>query len=390
MVRERRKHYDVAFFVPWLTALLTNENVRPTGGAETQIYLVSRALAARGLRVCLIVYELPGVKIPSNVDGVDVIVRPPNRGQKALIGKVWEAAAISRSLAGLRVDTVVTRTAGPHAGIVALTSKLRRRQFVYSSANIVDFDSGRVLAKRRDRALFRLATLLADEIVVQSEEQVELCRGSWGRTPVLIRSIAEPAQLRTARPKAFLWIGRLVWYKQPLAYIELARALPDARFWMVGVPPPERETGRGVWEQVTQAAGAVSNLELLQPRPRSELLDLIERAVAIVDTADFEGMPNIFLEGWSRGVPALSLTHDPNGVIDRFSLGGFAGGSTPRLEAVARELWQGREDQHELAERCRRYIAGHHSREVVAAQWQEALGLAIPVRRHDAVLQGVH
>jgi hypothetical protein len=105
-------------------------------------------------------------------------------------------------------------------------------------------------------------------------------------------------------------------------------------------------------------------------------MDLVDRAVAVVNTADFEGMPNIFLEGWARGVPALALTHDPDGLIEQYGLGAFAQGSSERLLELARELWEERTGQAEIAVRCRQYILEHHAPEAISARWQEALGLA--------------
>ena len=107
-------------------------------------------------------------------------------------------------------------------------------------------------------------------------------------------------------------------------------------------------------------------------------MDLVDRAVAVVNTADFEGMPNIFLEGWSRGVPALALTHDPDGVIERHRLGSFANGSSENLVELARSLWEERSDQAGVAARCRQYILEYHSPETVSAQWVEALRIFSP------------
>ena len=45
------------------------------------------------------------------------------------------------------------------------------------------------------------------------------------------------------------------------------------------------------------------------------------RAVAAVNTSEFEGMPNVLLEAWSRGVPALVLHYDPGGVVRAHRLG---------------------------------------------------------------------
>lgn len=373
--RATRGPYDVVFYVPWIGPLLTRRAVLPTGGAETQIHLLARSLAARGLRVCLLVFDLPGGGIPGSLDGVDIVVRPPYQAKQGFLGKLREAANIRKALASVETGVVVSRAAGPHIGLVALFSRLAGRRFVYSSANVSDFDFGRLASKRRDQALFRLGIRLADEIVVQTEEQARLCQARFGRSPVVVRSIAEPAGQRSAEPEAFLWVGRLVWYKQPLAYVELARSLPEAQFWMVGVPVPNNAADSGLVAAVQREAATVPNLKLLEPRLRPELMDLFDRAVAVVNTADFEGMPNVFLEGWARGVPALALTHDPDGVIERYALGSFADASPEKLVDQARSLWETRDDEREVAARCRRYISDQHSPEAVSARWEEALGL---------------
>src|SRR5207247_663223 len=153
------------------------------------------------------------------------------------------------------------------------------------------------LPKRRDRALFRLGMRLADVVVVQTDEQVRLCRQRFDRAPVQISSIAEAAPQRERNGEAFLWIGRWGGYKRPLAFIELARAIPDARFRMIGFPVAHAPGGRELLAEVNRQAAEVPNLELLPQRPRTELMDLLDRAVAIVGTGDVEGMPNVFLEG---------------------------------------------------------------------------------------------
>ena len=203
-----------------------------------------------------------------------------------------------------------------------------------------------------------------------------MCEETFHCEPALIRSIAEPAEQRTREPDAFLWIARLVWYKRPLEYIELARSVPEATFRMVGVRVPLASGEDELVSEVERAAAEVPNVELMPPRPRQELLELVDSAVAIVNTADFEGMPNIFLEGWARGVPALALTHDPDGVIESREVGWFAHGSKERLAELARAAWEQRDDQAAVAERCRAYVHDEHSADAVAARWQDALRLA--------------
>jgi glycosyltransferase involved in cell wall biosynthesis len=379
-IRKGSKRYDVAFYVPWIGPLLSPLARSPTGGAETQIFLLARALAARGFRVCLIVFDLPGLDVPSRVGDVSVLVRPPYRTHEPL-GKFRETLALGKAIMEADAGVMVARAATPDIGLVGLSAKLLRRRFVYSSANVSDFDYRLVASNRRNRELFRLGIRLADEIIVQTAEQARLCEEHFRRSPVLIGSIAEPAPQRDRNPEAFLWIGRLVWYKRPFEFVELARSLPSAKFWMVGVPAVHGDEGAELAREVEREVATVPNLQLLAPRPRPELMNLIERAVAVVNTADFEGMPNIFLEGWARGVPALTLTHDPDSVVESHSLGGFAHGSSRKLREIALALWEGRTKQTDVGARCRQYILEHHSPEIVSGHWEKALRLVPSARQ---------
>jgi glycosyltransferase involved in cell wall biosynthesis len=364
--------YDVVFFARWLGPLLTASDSRATGGAETQMLLLAKGLAASGHRVAVMVDEGRDA-LPSAVDGVDVIALSAN-GRRAVLRRVSWLASFGRAMWRVDAETLVQRAAGVETLLVGLAAKLRGRRFAYSSANVIDFDFGRLEPSRLNAALYHLGVRLADVIVVQTDEQATLCRQRFGRSAHVIRSIVEPHAPRRQRPEAFLWIGRLASYKQPLAYVDLARALPDARFRMVAVPQAPGADDP-LTAAVRRAAAELPNLELLAPRPRAELAPLIEEAVAVVNTADYEGMPNVFLEGWTRGVPALALTHDPDGVIERERIGAFAGGDLSRFTQLARDLWQARDNGAATAARCVAYAAREHAAGAVVDQWRRALGL---------------
>jgi glycosyltransferase involved in cell wall biosynthesis len=373
------KRYDAVFYVPPIGSLISPGEEPPAGGAETQIYLLSRALAARGLRVCVVAYRTTA-QASQSFDGVDVAWRPPPRWRDlpGPVGKLAEALTAWRVIGALDAEVFVQRGTSMETGLVALATKARRRRFVHSTANTIDFTWGEVV-DRKNALLYRLGTRLADVIVVQTPEQEELCRRHFRRQPVMIKSLAEPAAPRRSSPEAFLWIAKLAWYKNPLAFVELARAVPEARFRMVGVAS-EKDSAE-LSTEVERAAAGVDNLELLPARPRSELMALLDTAVAVVATSDFEGMPNTFLEGWARGVPALALAHDPDGVIEREALGGFARGSPDRLAELTRELWLSRHDQTALSARCLEYVRREHGPEAAARRWADALGLGGALHR---------
>jgi glycosyltransferase involved in cell wall biosynthesis len=347
---------DVVFFTPYAAPLLTGAG--STGGAETQLVLLARTLHARGWRVALTVFDVPG-GVPPTVDGVEIIVLPhPSPGA----GRVRLIAGLLRQVDGA---VVVQRAAGSHTGLVGLAARARRRRFVYSSASDFDFDATYLEHDPMARRLFPVGIRCAHAIAVQTDAQAQLCRSRWGRDSTVVRSIAEPAPQRTAPPAAFVWAGRMASYKRPEAYVELAARVPEARFWMAGHTSA----------QIRAMAAHQPNLELLGSLPRAQLTALLDRAVAVVSTSVKEGMPNVFLEGWARGVPALALSHDPDTIIERHGLGAVAGDSLDRLAELTAAAWEGRHDQTAIATRCRTYVEREHAADKVAARWEGVLGL---------------
>jgi glycosyltransferase involved in cell wall biosynthesis len=356
--------YDVLFSMPWGAPLLAGSGA--TGGAETQILTVARWLAASGLSVGVVVIG-ERRELPSQIDGVAVLTlpRPPRR--RGLAGLLHDFHTL-RVLGGTPARVLVHRGGSRTVAVAALAARLQRAGFVYSSSSVSDFDLG-----RRDRPynvwLFERGLRRAAEVVVQNREQAALCQAKFGREPVVIPSIAEPAELRSATPEAFLWIGRMAPYKRLDVYLDLAASVPEARFQVIAAPALEEQPE--IAARLERAAVELPNLEVLSPRPRRELGQLIDRAVAVVSTGDFEGRPNVFLEGWSRGVPALVFSYDPDGVVSEHGLGAVAGGSPERLAEQAREQWATRMGQRDLAERCVEYVRSHHAPAVAGAAWRE-------------------
>jgi glycosyltransferase involved in cell wall biosynthesis len=361
--------YEVVFYQPWISALYAPAVDLPVGGAEAQIHLLAQELARRGRRVAIVANSLPG--LPEAVGGVDILQRPANQGGR--VRAATRRLASFRMLTGLSTEVIVKRVAGFDTALVALAAKLGRRRFVYSSAHVVDFKLSQ-LEPRHRAALHQLGLRMADTIVVQTHEQEEICRRALGRRPIVIKSIVEPAPERSEVPASFLWVGRLVHYKQPLAFVELARAAPDLRFEMVGVAAAGYD--QTLHARILEAERELDNLTLLPPQPRDELGRRIDAAVAVVNTSESEGMSNVLLEAWSRGVPALALAHDPDGVIEREGLGWFADGSLDELASLAQRAWDARTDQTAVAERCRDYVAREHSPASVGDRWVDALGLS--------------
>lgn len=333
--------------------------------------LLAQSLAERGLRIAQIVY--PDAGLPATAAGVDIVQRDITRvGGRA--GALREPLAIWTALTRSRPSAVVHRSAGAEAGVIALWCRATRRRFVYSASSTVDFTFETLRHRPRDVRLHRLGLRLAYAVVVQSDEQAALAATAEVAPERIhvIRSIAQPADPAGIR-EAFVWAGGGASYKRPGAFLDLAAALPDARFVMVLAGRSDSEQAVSE-DDLAERASGLPNVELTRTLSRDELLGRLSRAVAIVNTSEIEGMPNTFLEAWARGVPALSLTVDPDGLIASHDLGIAANGSWDAFVAGARRLWAGRSEQRSAPAATRAYVAAHHSPAAVTARWLEVFG----------------
>jgi glycosyltransferase involved in cell wall biosynthesis len=362
--RRGRRTHDVAVYAP-AASLYYGPNRDYVGGAEVQATMIAHSLKAKGLRVAHIVYPVPG---PCQVDASSptLVQRSDWQGNRRL-GQLAEMGAIWRGLERADANAYIVRGSGGHVIAAATYCRARGRQFVFSSSSELDFDFARADRNSRMLQVYKRSLRLAARLALQTERQRELAlRALPDSDPVVIPSFAEPAPSSNGG-RYFLWVDRIVEYKLPDRYVELAEALPDARFRMIG--GSMSETPPGMAERIEAAAERLPNLELLPPRPRSELLEDMRDAVALVKTSRVEGMPNGFLEAWARGVPVLSLNVDPDGKIANNDIGVAADGSMERLIEAAASLWRDPALRAEIGARARRFVEDVHSPEAVANRW---------------------
>jgi glycosyltransferase involved in cell wall biosynthesis len=363
--RRGRRAHDVAVYAP-SGSLYYGPKRDYMGGAEVQATKLAHALKAKGLRVAHVVYPVPE---PRRVDASSptLVERSDWQGHRRL-GQLVESGAIWRGLQRADAEAYIVRGSGGHVIAASTFCRARRRRFVFSSSSELDFDFARPDRNPRMLQIYKASLRLAARLALQTEAQRELAlRALPHSDPVVIPSFAELAPTTHGAGEYFLWADRLVEYKLPDCYVELAEALPDARFRMIA--SPMSETPPGMAERIEAAAERLPNLELLPPRPRSELLEEMRGAVALVKTSRVEGMPNGFLEAWARGVPVLSLNVDPDAKIANNDIGVAADGSMERLIEAAASLWRDPALRTAMGERARRFIQDVHSPEAVADRW---------------------
>lgn len=132
---------------------------------------------------------------------------------------------------------------------------------------------------------------------------------------------------RAMAPVNVLFVGWMLEAKGVRELLEAARALPQARFTLIGAEDPEFvESVRGELEALS------GHVRRIEPRPREDVLALYAEADVFVLPTWREGFPNVVLEAMGAGLPVVAT---PVGAIPEAIREGQDGFLVPIQDATA-------------------------------------------------------
>ncbi len=352
------------------------------GGAELAAELLAAGLQARGGWDVHYAAEFPAGYTLLRAASSGVTVHPLVQRPHDL--SMLNYQQLRRLGDALRPDLYYQRGANTYTGMVAQIASGQGRPLVWASANTVDCGPGqfrspfrverghlvsapRALARQclgraRDHA-YSTGIAKAAAVVCQTAEQAQLLRAWKGRESAVIPN-GHPVPTQPPHPRSdppvVLWVANLKPSKRPLLFVRLARALQDvpAAFVMIGYPHDQRLARR-----VGDEADGLRNFRYLGGLPMAETLTWFERAHLLVCTSAFEGFPNVFIQGWLRGVPTVSLGIDPDGLLTTQRMGSCVS-TEDELVAATRHALTHRDAWLATSGRARQYAMTHHGVEV--------------------------
>jgi glycosyltransferase involved in cell wall biosynthesis len=160
---------------------------------------------------------------------------------------------------------------------------------------------------------------LASRIICQTEEQRELIDKKLKRTARVIRNghpIPSNSFEKSDELFNIIWIGK--YWKNPDIFVKLAEEfseVPNLSFLMVGIFPDELK------KRFLQYSCLIPNFKFVGELANGEVNRLLEKCHVLVNTSDYEGFSNTFIQAWMRGVPVVSFRVNPDGVLLKSKVG---------------------------------------------------------------------
>ena len=302
----------ICFVAPYAWPVLARDpNIQVVGGAEVQQCVLARLFASNGYRVSMISFDY-GQPDRTVVDGITVYKAfresagiPVVRFLHPRLTTMW------RTLGEVDADLYYQRSSAMWTGIIAEFCRRHGKRSIYAGASDRDFEIGQEqILHARDRWLYRRGLARVDRVVAQNPFQLASCRRNHRREALVIPSCYVPpvhAKQSTLAHDRVLWVGTIHGYKRPHWFLDIAERLPERRFVMIGGPSIGGERLKpGYFEEVRDRAAKLPNVEFTGFLPLHEVERWFDRARLLVLTSVYEGMPNVFLQAWARGVPTIS------------------------------------------------------------------------------------
>ncbi|MBN2259974.1 MAG: glycosyltransferase family 4 protein [Clostridiales bacterium] len=358
--------------------LLTNSNLGYAGGAEVEQVILGKQLNKLGHKVSFITYKHSKNKI-ENKDGIQII-STYSREKAQEIDFIQKYKLIFSALKRTGAD-LYFHEAGS-TGILPLFCSLHKKKFIHriaSDATVLSKSlAGNYSFKNNLFDIIEMKS--ADAVISQSKFQQKILFERFKIQSILIKNgLLLPKVISNEHvPSKILWIGSLSLIKNPIIFLELAKAIPQAKFEMIG--------GRGyppyLFDKIEIEAKKVANLKFHGFIPHTMVNNYFRDASIFVNTSTTEGFPNTFIEAWGHKIPIVSLNIDPDKVIQNKKLG-YKSGTFKKLVSDVTALIENEKLRRTMGENARSYVEKEHDIKQIAKMYMHVFEKVISNQKKE-------
>lgn len=337
------------------------------GGSEVELYNLATYLAGfDNIKVDFIVGDY-GQKDIETYQNITIIkVKYMHFGKyKSLKHKLLRYFYLFKVLLRQTSQIYLTKTASELLGWLVLLEKfLKRKKVIFRLGSDKDADLEFWKKDRKLYCLYKLGLKHCDLIYAQSKDQKRILEEHYRIESRVLKNVFHIKREEVVNAREyFLWVSRCEPLKRPLVFVELAKKLPEEKFVMI-MPNVQKtdklqnERIEYITAEVKKAAGELKNLEYLEYVPFNQIQNYYNRAKLFVNTSEYEGFPNSFIQSCVGRTGILSLRVNPDGFLTEYDLGHCCRDDVGEAIAFIRALDAGKLE--EMGNNAWQYVMQNH------------------------------
>lgn len=297
--------------------LFNNQCKKTFGGAEVQFYLISKKIAKnKNIDVNFVVADFRQKKIE---EYNNVKIWKSASLKKSITNYVKGPIILYKTLKKIDPDMVIQRNAGAETFICALFCKINKKKFIYSVSSDIDVN-GTFKRRKIIGNLFYWGLKNANKIILQNNSQNKELRKDKRLKKIpkkIIKNSFPIGKKKRKQGEYILWVGRSNSYKRPEIFLRLAKELPKEKFIMIMPQGSDKKR----WDGIVQEIKKIKNLRFIEKVKFNKIDKYFEEAKIFVNTSEFEGFPNTFIQSCINSVPIISLKVNPGNFLKKENCG---------------------------------------------------------------------
>jgi glycosyltransferase involved in cell wall biosynthesis len=358
-------------------------NGKTPGGGELQIALLAKALAAKGHEVVII--DTRSDKSFMTEEGVSLIHIPTwNKGLRGF--RIFRRFKILKKvLTEQNADFYYGRMRTYYHLLSYKVARKLNKKFILAIASDIDVLSlwEKIKNKYADNfnffdfltlhlpndLVFHYLLKNSDFIAVQHLGQKDHLKEAKPKV-ILFPNIIANSSLKMSKTQEgdndyFIYAGALTTTKGSDNLSHLVDII-DKEIKIVIVGNPMDSKSKNELKKILTH----NNVTYKGRLPQQDTIQLIANSKALINTSNFEGFPNIFLEAWANGVPVISWKVNPGNVITNHHLGFCCDGDFNEMKSCIESNKTSAIDKEKLI----LYVSLFHSFTTAAERFLDLLG----------------
>ncbi|NLF43699.1 MAG: glycosyltransferase family 4 protein [Bacteroidales bacterium] len=337
------------------------------GGAELQLCYLADHLLKNKYEIHFIFEDKKNKRI-ENCEGL--VLHPLRRIKlRKRFGQRWflYGCRVNDILKSVKPDVIYTRFYSSWNGVAAKYAKKNNAKHIWAIASDNDVKQRKIKSMILhpfdfiERQYVNYAFKYATHLVTQTDiQKVEILR-QYGRISIHVPKscvISDKRKLKKDFTRInVIWIANLKSIKHPEYFVELSRQCAsnsNIYFKMVG------RISDGYKELIDLAYRFNHNFSFLGELSNDDVQKELEESHILVNTSDYEALPNTFIEAWSNKVIILSRTVNPDNIITNHKIG-FICPSIEEMLSTLLLLHLNRDLLKNMGERAYDYVVSNHS-----------------------------
>ena len=261
-----------------------------------------------------------------------------------------------RAIRKLRPDVIIQHGLTIFSSLLAVYCRGFRIKFVYMFASDVEAD-GYYQSTCKRALLFKLLIRYADVLVTQNNQQYYKILKKYRKKTKILFNGFPIKKLSNITRDYVLWVGRAEKLKNPLKFIESATFNSNYKIVMICTKVVGQEK---YFNEIKHFADEIKNLNFIPFVPFSEIEIYFRSAKILVNTSDYEGFPQTFIQAAINKVPIISLNVNPDNFITKHKCGIVCDGNEAFMNQSIQNLLSDSQQLNQLSNNAYNYARENH------------------------------